>query len=216
MGVAGTQEAAVREGSTVSDAAVVERSLDDPEAFGELYRRHAAAVHGFVLRRVGAQAADDVTADTFVTAFRIRERYDRQRDNARPWLMGIAVREIAHRWRAERSHLGTLAALNAQPAHRADRDEVPDRVLDRSVDARLAAALRGLRRGDRDVLLLTAWAELEYSEVAEALGIPIGTVRSRLHRARRIVRAALTASIGVDGVDTGVDGVDGRELAWTS
>jgi RNA polymerase sigma-70 factor (ECF subfamily) len=174
-----------------SDAEVVAASAADPEAFGELYRRHAPAVHGFVLRRVGAEHADDVTADTFVTAFRIRARFDRQRDSARPWLMGIAVNQISRRWRAERAHLSTLAALEAAPpGHGAP--EASEAVLDRSVDAGLAAALRSLRRGDRDVLLLVAWAELEYTEVAEALGIPVGTVRSRLHRARRLVRDALT------------------------
>lgn len=176
-----------------SDADLVADSLTDPEVFGELYRRYAPAVHGFVLRRVGAEQADDVTADTFVTAFRIRQRFDRRRDSARPWLLGIAVNQISRRWRAERTHLSTLAALEAVPLGHGVPD-VSEAAFARSVDARLAAALRSLRRGDRDVLLLVAWAELEYAEVAEALGIPVGTVRSRLHRARRLVRAVLTTS----------------------
>ncbi|HEY6797480.1 MAG TPA: RNA polymerase sigma factor [Kineosporiaceae bacterium] len=178
-----------------TDSDVVVASLADPEAFGELYRRHAPAVHGFVLRRMGAEQADDVTADTFVTAFRIRDRFDRTRDSARPWLLGITVHQISRRWRAERAHLTTLAALEAAPLGPGRSvPDVSEVALARSVDARLAAALRRLRRGDRDVLLLVAWAELEYAEVAEALGIPVGTVRSRLHRARRLVRAALPTS----------------------
>ncbi|MFD1545908.1 RNA polymerase sigma factor [Nonomuraea guangzhouensis] len=176
-----------------SDAAVVAASVTEPEVFGELYRRHAPAVHGFVLRRMGTEHADDVTADTFVTAFRIRGRFDRQRDSARPWLMGIAVHQISRRWRAERAHLSTLAALEAVPLGH-DVPDASEAALARSVDAGLAAALRSLRRGDRDVLLLVAWAELEYAEVAEALAIPLGTVRSRLHRARRLVRDALTTT----------------------
>lgn len=179
---------------TRSDAEVLTASLTDPEVFGELYRRHAPSVHGFVLRRVGPEHADDVTAETFVTAFAIRRRFDLQRDSARPWLMGIAVKQVSRRWRAERARLAALAALEAAPVDRRGPDEVVDAAFARRVDAGLAAALRGLKRGDRDVLLLVAWAELEYAEVAEALGIPIGTVRSRLHRARRVVRAALPMS----------------------
>lgn len=179
---------------TWSDAEVLTASLTDPEVFGELYRRHAPAVHGFVLRRVGPEHADDVTAETFVTAFAIRRRFDPRRDSARPWLMGIAVKQVSRRWRAERARLAAVAALEGAPVDRRGPDEVADAAFARRVDAGLAAALRGLKRGDRDVLLLVAWAELEYAEVAEALGIPIGTVRSRLHRARRVVRAALPMS----------------------
>jgi RNA polymerase sigma-70 factor (ECF subfamily) len=147
-----------------------------------------------VRRQVGPQHADDVTAETFVTAFAVRGRFDLQRDSARPWLMGIAVKQISRRWRAERARLTALATLEAGPVQPRGPDEVPDAAFARTVDSLLAAAMRSLKRGDRDVLLLIAWAELEYAEVAEALRIPVGTVRSRLHRARRSMRTALTTS----------------------
>jgi RNA polymerase sigma-70 factor (ECF subfamily) len=128
------------------DAALIEQSWHEPEAFAGLYDRHAAHLHRYVTRRLGSQVADDVVGDTFLCAFRRRRRYDLSRPNAGPWLYGIAANASAR--------------------------------------SRCAA-------GDREVLLLIAWAELAYDEVAVALGIPVGTVRSRLHRARKKVREAL-------------------------
>jgi RNA polymerase sigma factor (sigma-70 family) len=178
------------------DAALVERSRHDPEAFAGLYDRHAGPLHRYVARRLGAGAADDIVADTFLDAFRRRHRYDLAVPDARPWLYGIAANLIGKHHRAEVRMLRAYARTGADPVltgiPTADlADEADSRISSEAVRQDLAAALAALARGDRDVLLMIAWADLSYAEVATALGIPVGTVRSRLHRARARIRAAL-------------------------
>ncbi|MER6813900.1 RNA polymerase sigma factor [Spirillospora sp. NPDC000708] len=172
------------------DARLIERSGRHPEAFAALYDRHAPSIHRYVARRLGEQAADDVVAETFLAAFRRRDRYDPGRPDARPWLYGIAANLIGKHRRAETRMLRALARTGADPVTDA-MDRVDARVSAAAASRPLAGALAGLPRGDRDVLLLVAWADLSYDQVAEALSIPVGTVRSRLHRARRKVREAL-------------------------
>lgn len=172
------------------DAEVVAQSLEEPELFARLYDRHAPDIHRYVTRRLGDGAADDITADTFLTAFRIRGRYDLTRTNARPWLYGIAGNLIGRQRRAEVRALKALARTGHDPVAASWVEETDSRV---AAQAPLAGALAALPAGDRHVLLLIAWADLSYQEVAEALDIPVGTVRSRLNRARRKVRTALGA-----------------------
>jgi RNA polymerase sigma factor (sigma-70 family) len=176
------------------DAALIERSRHDPEAFAGLYDRHAAPLHRYAARRLGAGAADDIVAETFLDAFRKRHRYDLSVRDARPWLYGIAANLIGKHSRAEVRMLRAYARTGADPvlAETANHtDEADSRLASAAVRQDLAAALAALARGDRDVLLMIAWADLSYAEVATALGIPVGTVRSRLHRARARIRAAL-------------------------
>lgn len=179
----------------LDDAAVIERSWHEPEAFAVLYDRHAAPIHRFAGRRLGGQLADDVTAETFLAAFRRRQRYDLGRPDARPWLYGIAANVIGKHRRAEVRMLRAFARTGLDPLAGPQADGYADRVDSRvsaaAAQRDLAAALAGLAVGDRDALLLIAWADLSYEETAAALGIPVGTVRSRLNRARRKVRAAL-------------------------
>ncbi|MFJ6985484.1 MULTISPECIES: RNA polymerase sigma factor [unclassified Streptomyces] len=178
------------------DARVIADSLDQPELFGELYNRHAAAIHRYVARRLGADAADDITADTFLSAFRARSRYDLTRPNAQPWLYGIAANLVGKQRRAEVRALRALSRTGHDPvADGWTTDRSDSRVTAQAAQASLARALADLSPGDRHVLLLVAWSDLNYQEVAEALSIPVGTVRSRLNRARRKVRHA------VGGVD---------------
>ncbi|MER5180645.1 sigma-70 family RNA polymerase sigma factor [Streptomyces sp. NPDC002896] len=172
------------------DADVVAQSLEQPELFAQLYDRYAADIHRYAARRLGDAAADDITADTFLTAFRIRARYDRARPNARPWLYGIAGNLIGKHRRAEVRALKAMARTGHDSVAATWVEDTEDRV---DAQAPLAGALASLAAGDRHVLLLVAWADLTYPEVAEALGIPVGTVRSRLNRARRKVRTALGA-----------------------
>ena len=177
--------------SAVADADLIRRSLLDGERFAELYDRHARPVQRFVASRLGAEMADDVVAETFLAAFHGRARYDLSHPDARPWLLGIATRQISRRRRQERVHYRLLAsAPGAQPVD-GPAEAVVAAVTAAAAGQPLAAALARLKAADRDVLLLVAWADLSYQEVAEALGVPIGTVRSRLNRARRIVRTAL-------------------------
>jgi RNA polymerase sigma factor (sigma-70 family) len=179
----------------LDDAAVIERSWHEPEAFAVLYDRHAAPIHRFAGRRLGDQLADDVTAETFLAAFRRRHRYDLGRADAQPWLYGIAANVIGKHRRAEVRMLRAFARTGLDPLAGPQADGYADRVDSQvsaaAVQQDLAAALAGLSAGDRDVLLLIAWADLSYEETAAALGIPVGTVRSRLNRARRKVREAL-------------------------
>src|SRR5579863_9237880 len=178
-------------GTRLDDAALIERSWHEPEAFAALYDRHAAPIYRFAGRRLGDQLADDVVGETFLAAFRRRKRYDLRRADARPWLYGIAANVIGKHRRAEVRMLRAFARTGADPVADGHADRVDSRVCAAAVQRDLAAALAGLSAGDRDVLLLIAWADLSYEETATALGIPIGTVRSRLNRARRKIRAVL-------------------------
>ncbi|MEU6842825.1 sigma-70 family RNA polymerase sigma factor [Streptomyces sp. NPDC046716] len=172
------------------DGQIIARSLEQPELFALLYDRYAPDIHRYAARRLGEQAADDITADTFLTAFRVRARYDTTRAAARPWLYGIAAHLIGKQRRKEVRGLRALARTGQDPVTAGWVEDTADRV---AAQAPLADALAALSAADRHVLLLVAWADLTYQDVAEALGIPVGTVRSRLNRARRKVRAALGA-----------------------
>jgi RNA polymerase sigma factor (sigma-70 family) len=160
-----------------SDAAVVGESLERPAAFSALYERHLDAVARYVARRVGVAAAEDLTAEVFVRAFRARARYRPDRDTALPWLLGIAGHVVADNRRAERRRLAALEQLAADAALAAPRG-------DNQLSADLVRRLRALPSRDRDALLLVVWGELSYEQAAAALEVPIGTVRSRIARAR--------------------------------
>jgi RNA polymerase sigma-70 factor (ECF subfamily) len=178
----------------LGDAEIIDRSRTHPERFGALFERHAGTLFRYACRRVGAEVADDVVAETFLAAFRQRARYDLGRSDARPWLLGILVREVSRHRRKEVSRLMALARAVQPEEVDGPADRVADDLTARSARARLAAALAGLQQRDRDVLTLIAWQEMSYEEVAQVLDIPVGTVRSRLHRARRQMQQMLGAS----------------------
>jgi RNA polymerase sigma factor (sigma-70 family) len=184
-----------RDAPTVADdAEIIERSWAEPEQFAMLFDRHAPVIHRYASRRVGPSAADDLVADTFLAAFRKRRQYDRSHSDARPWLYGIATNLVGQHRREElRQHRIRRAAVPDLdlPGHaeRVAADETA-----RAVRGLLAAALAALPDRDRDVLVLIAWEQLTYDETARALDIPVGTVRSRLSRARARLRDALAAS----------------------
>jgi RNA polymerase sigma factor (sigma-70 family) len=143
-----------------------------------------------VARRVGQQAAADVMSEVFLAAFRNRRRYDAGRDDARPWLYGIAVNMISQHQRAQRRYARLLATAPSVPATDVVADEVIDRVTAAQLRPRIVRVLGELSDGDRELVLLVAWAGLSYEQAAQALGIPPGTVRSRLHRIRVKLRRA--------------------------
>ncbi|MFC0038947.1 RNA polymerase sigma factor [Actinomadura rayongensis] len=176
---------------TASDADLIRRSHDDPEAFAALFDRYAPMLYRYVARRLGPDPAEDLVGDTFLAAFGRRDRYDLDRADARPWLFGIVTKLVARHHRDEAARYRALRRTPAGAVHDDPADAVAAAVTAAAVRPRLAGALEALPRRDRDVLLLVAWADLNYAETAEALGIPVGTVRSRLNRARRKVRAAL-------------------------
>jgi RNA polymerase sigma-70 factor (ECF subfamily) len=174
-----------------SDADVISASWDEPERFAAIFDAYFADVHRYVERRLGRDTADDLAAETFLVAFRQRDRYDVSRPHARPWLYGIATNLVGRHRRAEVARYRVLAQAGAPPVVEAVDDRVADRLTARAVQPQLVRALGGLSAGDRDVVLLLALAQLSHDEVAQALDIPLGTVRSRLHRARRKLRRAL-------------------------
>ena len=173
------------------DGAAIARSLHDPEQFALVFRRHATQIQRYVVRRIGADAADDVVAETFLAAFSQRASYRLDRPDARPWLYGIATNLIGHHRRAEVRLYRALAKTGVDPVTEPFTDLVDARVSAGSSARRVAAALMRLPAAHRNVLLLVAWGDLTYDEAAVALGVPVGTVRSRLSRARTKVRQAL-------------------------
>ena len=153
-----------------TDAQVIAASLHDPEEFAHVYDRHAAAIHRYLLRRLGAEVAEDLTADTFTAAFRSRSRFDAsQATGALPWLYGIASNLSARHRRHEVRGLRALARTGIDPVAHSWVEEADQRILARASNQQLAQALAELSAGDRDVLLLVAWADLTYAEVAQAL-----------------------------------------------
>jgi RNA polymerase sigma-70 factor (ECF subfamily) len=175
----------------MDDAAVIAESVRDPEVFAVVFDRHAPVIHRYLARRLGREAADDLVGDTFLAAFRRRNRYDTTHPNALPWLYGIATKLLAQHRREEARGYRLMARLAPDPHQHSHADRADAAADARSARAALLAALVRLNSRDRDVLLLFAWESLRYEEVAAALGIPVGTVRSRLARARRQVREAL-------------------------
>ncbi|WP_067481509.1 RNA polymerase sigma factor [Actinomadura hibisca] len=175
----------------LDDAELIRLSGDDPERFAALFDRYARQIHHYAARRLGTQAADDIMAETFLTAFRRRATYDRTRPLARPWLYGIASTLIARHRRDEERHYRALRRTGLDPLPEPMAETVVSRVAAEQDERRMAGVLAKLPAGDRDVLLLVAWGGLSYEEVAEALSVPAGTVASRLSRARRKLKAAL-------------------------
>jgi RNA polymerase sigma-70 factor (ECF subfamily) len=175
--------------SSPSDAAVIGLSLDEPEAFGLIYDRHAATVLRFLGRRVGAEAAEGLVGELFRIAFERRKTFDASRANALPWLYGIGSNLLMKHRRGEACRLRASARMAADeaPARRASAGALDARLL----FPRVADAIETLPDGERDALLLFAWEDLSYQGVAEALEVPIGTVRSRLNRARAQLRELL-------------------------
>ncbi|MGW0801395.1 RNA polymerase sigma factor [Nonomuraea sp. NPDC002799] len=178
-----------------TDAMIIERSLRQPECFAALFDRYYSSIHGYAERRLSRPLADDIAAETFLIAFDRRDTYDLSRSDVRPWLYGIASNLISRHYRAEIRQYRALARTDAGEFVEDHAERVVDSVAALATRGRLAAALAGLAAGDRDVLLLVAWAELTSDEVGRALGVPAGTVRSRLHRARTKIRAVLDPAL---------------------
>jgi RNA polymerase sigma factor (sigma-70 family) len=182
-----------------TDAELIASSFEEPQRFGLLFDRHFGGTHRYLRRRVGRELADDLAAETFVLAFDRRRSYDLRREDARPWLLGIASNLLRNQWRGERRRLLAYARTAVEIDPDADSDAVVERVHARAAAPLVAGALASLEDRDRDALLLLAWCELSYEEIAEALAIPVGTVRSRIHRARAQVSEALSGH-GVSSV----------------
>jgi RNA polymerase sigma-70 factor (ECF subfamily) len=174
-----------------TDVSLAEAFQRDPDRFTDVYDQYFDVVYGYIAGRLDSQTADDLAAETFTLAFRHRDRFDSGRGMLRPWLLGIATNLIARHRRSEARHYRALARAAAAPAQDSHENQVVASVAAQAVQPRLAGALAALSVKERDVVLLMALAELTHEEISEALGIPYGTVGSRLNRARGKLRAAL-------------------------
>ncbi|HYQ63223.1 RNA polymerase sigma factor [Actinophytocola sp.] len=159
--------------------------------FGRLFDAYARPLHRYLARRVGTENAHDLVSETFLVALNQRHSYDPRRGAVRSWLYGIATNLLRRQVRQEVRGLQAAArSAGHGPGDEASHEtRVADRLDAAAMAARLAGAVAALSDGDRDVLLLTSWAGLDSTEVADALDIPVGTVRSRLHRVRKWLRA---------------------------
>src|SRR5215468_3969700 len=176
--------------SSSSDAEVIGRSLGEPEAFGLIYDRHAATLLRFLGRRAGTRVAEGLVGELFRIGFERRKTFDTSRGSALPWLYGIGSNLLLKHRRDEARRLRANARIGTGPPAvdlRASAAALEARVL----FSRVADAIEALPPGERAALLLFAWEEVSYQDMAEALELPIGTVRSRLNRARGRLRELL-------------------------
>ncbi len=172
------------------DSGIVAASLEDTEAFGELFRRHAPRLHAYIGRRLGRALADDLVSETFAIAFRQRERFDGRTDFG-AWLWGIASNLIAKHHRQETRMYRAFARTGVDPAEDTVAERASDRASAAALGPRLAKALASLHAQDRNAVLLLAWGEMSYPEIAATLNLPLGTVKTKIHRARIKLQKAL-------------------------
>jgi RNA polymerase sigma factor (sigma-70 family) len=167
-------------------------------SFDAAFADEFPTLHRYLARRVGATAADDLAAETFAVAFRNWERLDPERP-VRPWLYGIAANLMRHHWRKERRMLRAYARTGVDPVF-AEDDEAVDRADAGGHRRELADMLAALSRDEREILLLHAWAGLTDIEIAQALGLPLGTMKSRFSRTREKLRNQL-GDVGQEAVE---------------
>jgi RNA polymerase sigma factor (sigma-70 family) len=175
----------------ISDADVIGASVGEPSRFELIFDRHHDAIWGYLDRRAGRALADELTAETFLRAFASREGYDIAYRDARPWLYGIATNLLRKHARAEERRRRAYVRAAEPDRTGGGLDGAEARADAAALGPVVAAALARLQAPDRDSLLLLALTDLDYAGIAIAMGAPVGTVRSRLHRARRHLRLEL-------------------------
>jgi RNA polymerase sigma-70 factor (ECF subfamily) len=170
-----------------TDSDIIRRSIDVPSAFAEVFERHARVIGAFAARRVGSHAAEDVLSETMLVAFRRRHDFDATWESAKPWLLGIASRVIKKHRADEARQWRSFEASVSRGDHTSDGaiEAAGERADASSAVRALAPRIAALAARDRETLLLYAWGDLTYEEISMALGVPVGTVRSRLNRVRR-------------------------------
>lgn len=199
--------------SAMSEAVVA--SIEHPHRFEAVFEQYHRTIYEYLARSVGPDRADEYAGEVFVAAFAARVRYDPELGSVRGWLFGIAANKRRNRarsdWRSRR-------AWDRVGVER-DAEEGGFEAVEDSLDygkelAWVVEFLRQLSELDRDVLVLYAWGELTYPEIAQALGVEVGTVRSRLARARGRLRELISGSGEVLGRRAG--SADDEDTPWTS
>ncbi|MWA05141.1 sigma-70 family RNA polymerase sigma factor [Actinomadura sp. LD22] len=179
-------------GESPTDLDIATGFQRDPERFTDVHDRYFRDVYRYVAGRLDVHTAEDIAAETFCLAFGKRDRFDPERGSLRAWLFGIATNLVAqHRRKEARRYRAMARSAVDAPAAGSHEDRVVTETAAVRMRPQLAKALASLSAGERDVVLLVALAELSYDEVADALGIPQGTVGSRLSRARKKLHDAI-------------------------
>jgi RNA polymerase sigma factor (sigma-70 family) len=173
-------------GLDMDDGVAIEDSWSTPERFAEIFDRHYVALFAFCARRIGAASADDVVNEAFCVAFDRRRNYDTQeRPNARPWLMGIAINVMRHEFRRRLREARAFDRLTTDESLPDHDSSVVDGFEAFDQMHRVRAALAHLPDQELEALLLSVLERQTYGQIAEVMQTPVGTVRSRIHRARR-------------------------------
>lgn len=181
-----------------SDADVIAAASKEPRAFAPIFERHFDAIYRYVYQRVGPENADDVTAEVFEIALRKCADYTPTHHSARPWLYGIAAKVA---WGHHRS------TTSRRRAHLrlASSSDIPETGIATGAQQRVDAAALGntlrelvkqLPERDQHILHLSLTAEMSAKDIADTIGAPAATVRSRMHRIRKHLRNALTSGEG--------------------
>lgn len=178
-----------------TDSDIVVHSLAEPERFGALVDRHLSAIYRYLARRLGADLAEDLSAEVFTTAFAARARYEASRADARPWLFGITTNLIRRHVRAENRRLQAYQRAQSQVTHhQTSSDDLVEHLDQLAALEKVAVAFSELDSDHRDALYLVAVAEISFKDAAIALGITLGTAHSRVARAREHLRDSLSGS----------------------
>lgn len=174
---------------TSDDQALWQRVVDgDGDAFATLFARHADAVVNYAFRRTADwSTAEDVTSLVFLEAWRRRGHVRFHQESIRPWLIGVAHNVARNLWRSRLRYRRALSRIHAEVTPD-PQDDIAGRIDDERRMTEVRTLISRMAAADRAVLELCAWAGLSYAQAAEVLDVPVGTVRSRLSRARRRLR----------------------------
>jgi RNA polymerase sigma factor (sigma-70 family) len=186
-----------------TDSDIIRASALEPRAFGELFQRHARTIFRYTASRTNSEIANDLMAETFLIAFERRATFDHTWSEASPWLLGIATNLIRKHRTAEFKSFRAWERMIDPRAGIAAGSDAADRAEAAVAVKGMVREIRALSSDDRDTLLLFAWADLSYEEIAIAMNAPIGTVKSRLNRARQTLKTAEAAERSRTGENDG-------------
>jgi RNA polymerase sigma factor (sigma-70 family) len=171
--------------SEAADSDLLAMARSEPEALGELSRRYSRPVYAYCARRTGnLDLAEDLTSVVFMEAFRGRRKLRLSNASALPWLIGVANNVVRNANRSLRRYRSALDRIPAPANGASSEEDTMERIGAQEAIARALEAISALTQREQDVVLLVVWSQLTYAETATALGIPVGTVRSRLASAR--------------------------------
>jgi len=171
--------------SETADGDLLAMAGSEPEAFGELFKRHSRSVYAYCARRTGdLDLAEDLTSVVFMEAFRRRRKLQLSNSSALPWLIGVANNVVRNADRSLRRYRSALDRIPVPANGMSSEEDAMERLGAQEALASALAAISALTQGEKEVVLLVLWSGFTYADAATALGIPVGTVRSRLASAR--------------------------------